>query len=267
MKTVVDELAPLKDRVITMENTALNGTATKDHEDWKKKKGFGPIIVAASLTFLLGLSFYAGSHIVGGNLRHGEMGTANAAASSSSTSLVGSGTAALDLKTLTIEGGGNPGATCKKTSDCVKPTGLDHPVCRDGRCQSGAAGSSCGVTSDCVKPPGLDHPVCHDGTCKSGAPGSYCGVTSDCVKPPGLDHPVCRDGRCQSGASSSSCGATSDCVVPQGLEHPVCRQGQCQRGVCFDYCGQDSDCVSGFLCTVGRSNSNYCNDISCEKRF
>ena len=32
--------------------------------------------------------------------RHGEMGTMNAAASSSSTSLVGSGTTALDLKTL-----------------------------------------------------------------------------------------------------------------------------------------------------------------------
>ena len=73
---------------IIMENTAFNGTVTKDHEDWKKKKGYGPIVVAASLTFLLGLSFYAGSHSVGGNLRHGEMGMKNAAASSSSTSLL-----------------------------------------------------------------------------------------------------------------------------------------------------------------------------------
>jgi len=84
-----------------MENTALNGTtnATKNQE-WKTKKGYGPIIVAASLALLLGLSFYAGRQVSGANLR--EMGMTNAAAASSSTSLVGSGTAASDLKTLTI---------------------------------------------------------------------------------------------------------------------------------------------------------------------
>ena len=84
-----------------MENTALNGTtnATKNQE-WKTKKGYGPIIVAASLALLLGLSFYAGRQVSGANLR--EMGTKNAVASSSSTSLVCSGTAASDLKTLTI---------------------------------------------------------------------------------------------------------------------------------------------------------------------
>ena len=79
-----------------MENTALNGTtATQDQkDDWKQKKGYGPILVAASLALLLGLSVYMG--------RHGEMGTKNAAVSSSYTSLVGSSTAAFDLKTLTI---------------------------------------------------------------------------------------------------------------------------------------------------------------------
>ena len=84
-----------------MENTALNGTtnATKNQE-WKTKKGYGPIIVAASLALLLGLSFYAGRQVSGANLR--EMGMTNAAAASSSLSLVGSGTAASDLKTLTI---------------------------------------------------------------------------------------------------------------------------------------------------------------------
>ena len=84
-----------------MENTALNGTtnATKNQE-WKTKKGYGPIIVAASLALLLGLSFYAGRQVSGANLR--EMGMTNAAAASSSMSLVGSGTAASDLKTLTI---------------------------------------------------------------------------------------------------------------------------------------------------------------------
>merc|ERR1719162_809765 len=167
------------------------------------------------------------------------MGTKNAAVSSSYTSLVGSSTAALDLKTLTIEldedetigvllsgwlpkgsgGGGNPGANCKKTSDCAIP-------------------------------PGLDHGVCHDGTCKSGAPGSYCGVTSDCVKPPGLGHAVCRDGRCQSGAPGSSCGAASDCVVRNELDppHAVCLHGKCQRGINQDYCRNNSDCKSPGFC-------------------
>ena len=94
---------------ITMENTALNGTtsATKNQE-WKTKKGYGPsLVVAVSLALLLGLSFYAGRQVGGGgtNFRRGELGMTNAVASSSSsssTSLVGSGTAASDLKTLTI---------------------------------------------------------------------------------------------------------------------------------------------------------------------
>jgi len=88
-----------------MENTALNGTATtEDHEDWKKKKGYGPIIVAVSLALLLGLSFYLGDHLGGGtNLDRDEKETQNVAASSSSMSLVSSATAASDSKTLTIE--------------------------------------------------------------------------------------------------------------------------------------------------------------------
>ena len=86
-----------------MENTALNGTtATKDQEDWKKKKGSGRI-VAASLALLLGLSFYAGRQVGGANLR--EMGMTNAAAPSSSMSLVGSGT---------TQGGSS--AHCKKNT-------------------------------------------------------------------------------------------------------------------------------------------------------
>ena len=128
---------------------------------------------------------------------------------------------------------------------------------------SGQPGATCKTTSDCAIPPGLDHGVCHDGTCKSGTPGSYCGVTSDCVVPPGLDHAVCRDGRCQSGTSGSSCGATSDCVVPTGIDHAICRHGECQRGVCWDYCGQDSDCLSGLHC-VGATNIAMCNKWCCE---
>ena len=60
-----------------MENTALNDTTTKD-QDWKTKKGYGPIIVAVSLALLLGVAFCAGqsrgtSLAVGSGT--GEMGT------------------------------------------------------------------------------------------------------------------------------------------------------------------------------------------------
>ena len=46
-----------------MEHTALNGTAStttiiKDQEEWKQKKGYGPLILFAVL--LLGSAFYAG---------------------------------------------------------------------------------------------------------------------------------------------------------------------------------------------------------------
>ena len=52
-----------------MENTALNGTTTtEDHEDWKKKKGYRPlIVVAVSLMLLLGLALYAGGPVDGGS--------------------------------------------------------------------------------------------------------------------------------------------------------------------------------------------------------
>ena len=71
-------------------------TATKDQE-WKKKKGYGRILVAVSLTLLL--SLYAGGYLGSStNLHHGEMGTKDAAASSSSTSLMGSGKSAAHCK-------------------------------------------------------------------------------------------------------------------------------------------------------------------------
>ena len=60
-----------------------------------------------------------------------------------------------------------------------------------------------------------------------------------CVIPPGLTHGVCRNSnmnwsdkdkyRCQSGQPGSYCGLTDDCVVPPGLDHAVCRHGKCQR--------------------------------------
>ena len=98
-----------------MENTALNGTTTtKDHQEWKTKKGYGPIIVALSLVLLLGLSFYAGR-------RSDAMRMTNGVTSSSSSSLVGSGTTALLSNT-----------SCTKDSDCHK---YPH-MCHVGRCLS-----------------------------------------------------------------------------------------------------------------------------------
>ena len=141
----------------------------------------------------------------------------------------------------------------KKTSS--EATGSSGP---------GQPGATCKTTSDCAIPPWLDHGVCHDSTCKSGAPGWYCEITSDCVVLPGLEHAVCRDGRCQSGASGSSCGATSDCLVSSGIDHAICRHGECQSGGCLDYCGNDSDCESPFVC-VGKINISRCSFrwISC----
>ena len=57
-----------------MEQTAaFNGTTTKDQQAWKTKKGFGPLIVVATL--LLGLAFHAGqmsgSRTVAGRTRGG----------------------------------------------------------------------------------------------------------------------------------------------------------------------------------------------------
>ena len=67
---------------------------------------------------------------------------------------------------------GQPGAYCENTSDCVKPPGLEHPVCRKPgnmnhhHCQSGTSGADCGDTSDCVIPPGLEHGVCRNNKCQ-----------------------------------------------------------------------------------------------------
>ena len=68
-----------------MENTALNGstnatTVTKNQE-WKTKKGYGPIIVAVSLALLLGLSFYAGRHSAAMRMTNG-VGSSSSSAES-----------------------------------------------------------------------------------------------------------------------------------------------------------------------------------------
>ena len=89
---------------IRMENTALNDATTKD-QDWKQKKGYAPLIVLIALLF--GTAFCAGQ-IRGTSLDRDDGNplppkrlqiVANDAASSSSMSLVGSSTAASDLKT------------------------------------------------------------------------------------------------------------------------------------------------------------------------
>ena len=114
---------------IIMENTALNDTATtttvtNDHQGWKTKKGYGPLIVAVSLALLL--SFYAGRQVGGGTTtfrRGGAVGMTNGVASSSLL-FVGSGTAASVSTTQ----------SCTKGEDCSHRRGL-LPTCDNGVCR------------------------------------------------------------------------------------------------------------------------------------
>jgi len=242
--------------------------------------------MVSTAILLVGLVFYGGDYVGGpralavgstdAHLRHGEMGMTNAAVASSwSTSLVGSGTAASDVKTLTIAveddtlidgllsewlpmGGGNAG-------DDLIPIGDPCPA--DGRV------TDTNLNNNCATPPGLDHGVClgwyssehgsHEIYCQTGQPGAFCEQPSDCVKPPGLDDPVCRKPEnnyhkyCQSGTSGARCGQTSDCVIPKGLDHAVCRRDKCQSGRKGDYCGVDSDCLSNDCRGIG--NSRKCH--------
>merc|ERR1719162_2933836 len=108
-----------------MENTALNGTTTTTgttNQAWKTKKGYGPVVVAVSLALLLGLSFYAGRHSAAMRMTNSV-----ASSSSSSLSLVGSGTAAALSK---------HGPPCTKTEDCPPPPrdGGGWVQCTNGRC-------------------------------------------------------------------------------------------------------------------------------------
>ena len=236
-----------------MEHDSLLASPNDDNNGRKQQKGSTTplLVVVSTAILLLGLVFYGGDYLgspralgVGStdaHLRHGEIGMTNAATVSSSMSLVGSDTAASDLKTLTIavdddelidgllsgwlhKGGGNAGGDVipigglcyGAPEDCVIPLGLTHPNCL--------------CSSDKVE----DDP--YHCFCESGQPGAPCYETSDCVKPPGLEHPVCRtDGKsrttksCQSGQPGSLCGQTSDCVVPPGLDHAVCRKDRCQQ--------------------------------------
>ena len=114
---------------IIMENTALNDTTTtttvtNDHQGWKTKKGYGPLIVAVSLALLL--SFYAGRQVGGGTTtfrRGGAVGMTNGVASSSLL-FVGSGTAASVSTTQ----------SCTKGEDCSYRRGL-LPTCDNGVCR------------------------------------------------------------------------------------------------------------------------------------
>ena len=242
-----------------MEHDSLLASPNDDNNGRKQQKGSTTplLVVVSTAILLLGLVFYGGDYLgspralgVGStdaHLRHGEMVMTNAAAALSlSTSLVGSGTAASDLKTLTIavdddklidgllsgwlpKGGGNAG-------DDVIPIGDSCPA--DGRV------TDTNLNNNCATPPGLDHGVClgwyssrentRDIYCQTGQPGAFCDDTFDCVKPPGLDHPVCRKPdksdyhTCQSGTSGADCGQTFDCVIPTGLNHAVCRNNKCQ---------------------------------------
>ena len=61
-----------------------------------------------------------------------------------------------------------PGKMCSDTAECIIPLGLEHGVCRNGKCQSGQAGARCGQTSDCLPIAGLNppHAVCRKDKCQ-----------------------------------------------------------------------------------------------------
>ena len=112
---------------IIMENTALNGTTvTKNQEEWKTKKGYGPIIVAVSLALLLGLSFYAGRH-------SDAMRMTNVVASSSSSSLVGSGTTDSPIY-------------CTTANDCPQVPWATF------KCENRICTTPCKTADDCMPP-------------------------------------------------------------------------------------------------------------------
>jgi len=42
------------------------------------------------------------------------------------------------------------GSKCSSTAECAVPDGLEHPVCRQGKCQRGVYKDYCGQDSDCL---------------------------------------------------------------------------------------------------------------------
>ena len=165
---------------LIMENQPL--TASPNDNVGKQKKGYKSVRTVSTAILLLGLVFYGGeywgSHHARGKPDH---------SCNPPCVIIPAG---LDHTVCLWQGddmaGSDPGGTC----------------------QDGQPGALCDKTSDCVKPEGLTHPVCRgDGSvgvkatkkCQSGQPGALCGQTSDCVVQNGLTppHPVCRKDRCQ----------------------------------------------------------------------
>jgi len=246
-----------------MENQSL--IPSPNDNGGKQKNGYKSVQIVSTAILLLGLVFYGGEYWgryralgdgpTDGHLRHGEMGMTNAAAaSSSSMSLVGSDTAASDLKTLTIV------IDDDDVIDSLLSEWLPKEEDNAGGDVIPIDGDCYEAPEDCAIPPGLTHPNCICPSprpelcfCASGQPGQPCVTTYNCVKPPGLKHPVCHSDygiyMCQSGQPGSLCGVTDDCVVPPGLEHPVCRREDhnsyyyCQSGQPGSLCGVTDDCV------------------------
>ena len=157
-----------------MENQPL--TASPNDNVGKQKKGYKSVRTVFTLLLLLGLVFYGGEYWGSHHARGKPDHSCNPPCDHIPAGLdhevclcvgyVGSQAEGCSCQT------GQPGALCDKTSDCVTPEGLTHPVCRsDGankRCQSGKAGALCGQTSDCVVRTDLTppHPVCRKDRCQ-----------------------------------------------------------------------------------------------------
>jgi len=216
-----------------MENTALNGTinATKDHEDWKKKKGYGPILVVAVSLALL-LSLYAGVDKV--VVRKTAKDSKKNPPSTLTTSLVGSGTAQGGSSAYCKKNTGyNCGAvfppdgdTCGHKGCCCRQedgTGMKYNTCDSAKGYAYRGCNSCLGYLACFKTNNIE---VGDSSCH----GKYsCQTVSD------------------STIDNVSCHGNTAC---QSVQNSVIHKGSCQ----------------GEKTCVGVKNSTI-HDYSCNDRF
>merc|ERR1711865_400743 len=221
------------------------GNATKDHEDWKKKKGYGPILVVAVSLALL-LSLYAGGYLGSGtnlppSLHRDEKEMTNAVASSSSTSLVGSGTAqGGSAASCQKNTGYNCGAvfppdgnTCDQKGCCChldNGTGLKVNTCDNAKGYAYRGCKSCWGKDACFKTNNIN------------AGTSSCHGIKSCEK---VSDSTIGNHSCLSGLA---CQSVQNSIIHVGSCH--CDDGHCCYGVQNATIGKGS-------CNTGSSNGQY----------
>merc|ERR1711865_667296 len=232
--------------------------------------------VTVSLALLL--SLYAGGYLGSGTpLRHDEMKTTNAAASSSSTSLVGSGTAASDLKTLTIvvdddelidgllsvKPKGGSAASCKKNTgyNCGAVFPPDGDMCdQKGCCCTQDNGTGLKLNS-CDSAKGYAYRGCNS-----------CWGTDACFKTNNINVGTssCHGGEaCRLVSGSNACKSVQSSIIHDGSCHggyPSLGTNSCksvQRSTIHD-----GSCHGSFSCyeiknaTIGKGSCNEHSESS-----